>query len=81
MLFDINQTAGREQALHFSHSFADFLPSFWAKESLRALDHLFSSVRFLLRDPDRRLIFINIRASTPRYVAGVGRWRMSGSAR
>jgi len=30
-----------------SHPFADFLPSFWAKGIFRALDILFSSVRFL----------------------------------
>jgi hypothetical protein len=34
-----------------AHPFADFLPSFWAKGILRALDILYSSVRFSLLTP------------------------------
>jgi hypothetical protein len=65
------------------HPFADFLPSFWAKGFLRALDILISGVRFsfcglilsALCGSDGGLIFINICGSTPRYGENMARSR------
>ncbi|HUX26507.1 MAG TPA: hypothetical protein VMV87_18045 [Burkholderiales bacterium] len=74
-VFDLNQIAGPDLALNCITPFADFLPSFWAKGILRALDYLFSSARFsfpaLVRSlapaVDGSLIFINIWVSARRY--------------
>jgi hypothetical protein len=43
----VKLTPGDEVTL--THPFADFLPSFWAKGTLRTLEFLLSSVRFLFR--------------------------------